>query len=66
MHTDYKKIEFNFKLDNKYLNKLDKIVAVSESCKKSLINTFPNIKDRICVIPNMISNKLIKKWRMKK
>ena len=61
IHTDYKKIEFDFNLDNKYLNKLDKIVAVSESCKKSLINTFPNIEDRICVIPNMISNKLIKK-----
>ncbi|HAT4143108.1 TPA: glycosyltransferase [Clostridium perfringens] len=66
IHTDYKKIEFNFKLDNKYLNKLDKIVAVSESCKKSLINTFQNIKDRICVIPNMISDKLIKKMANEK
>lgn len=66
IHTDYKKIEFDFNLDNKYLNKLDKIVAVSESCKKSLINTFPNIEDRICVIPNMISNKLIEKLASEK
>lgn len=66
IHTDYKKIEFNFKLDNKYLNDLDKIVAVSEPCKNSLINTFSNIEDRICVIPNMISNKLIKKMANEK
>ncbi|EOU1702940.1 glycosyltransferase [Clostridium perfringens] len=66
IHTDYKKIEFDFNLDNKYLNKLDKIVAVSEPCKKSLINTFPNIENRICVIPNMISNKLIKKLASEK
>lgn len=61
IHTDYKSIQFNKDLDKKYLEKLNKIVAVSEPCKKSLQEVFPSIKNNIVVIPNLISDNLIKK-----
>lgn len=66
IHTDYKKIKFNYKLDNKYLNELDKVIAVSEPCKTSLMDIFPIIKEKIDVIPNMISNELIIKMANEK
>lgn len=61
IHTDYKKIEFNYKVDNYYLGKLDKVITVSKPCKRSLIDVFPTIKYKTTVVPNMISEKLINK-----
>lgn len=61
IHTDYKKIEFNYRMDNYYLNQLDEVITVSNPCKKSLIDVFPTIKYKTNVVPNMISEKLINK-----
>lgn len=61
IHTDYKKIEFNYKIDSYYLDKLDEVITVSKPCKSSLIDVFPNIKYKTIVVPNMISEKLINK-----
>lgn len=61
IHTDYKKIEFNYKIDSYYLDKLDEVITVSNPCKSSLIDVFPNIKYKTIVVPNMISEKLINK-----
>ena len=37
------------------------IITVSNPCKSSLIDVFPNIKYKTIVVPNMISEKLINK-----
>ena len=39
---------------NKAYQKMDKVVSVSKSCKKMLEKNFPDIKEKIIVIPNMI------------
>ncbi|MTP79570.1 glycosyltransferase [Turicibacter sanguinis] len=59
IHTDYRKIEFNYKLDEKYLSKLDDIITVSNPCRVSLIEIFGHIKHKVSVIENFISPKLI-------
>lgn len=62
IHTDYSKIDFNSKLDNKYYSQLDKIVTVSDSCKKAFLNIFPSLKSKTTIIENFISPKLI--WEL--
>lgn len=59
IHTDYKKIEFNYKLDSYYLDKLNEIRTVSNSCKDSLLDVFSNLENKTLVTSNIISEKLI-------
>lgn len=66
IHTDYKNIEFNYNRDSYYLSKLNEVVAVSKPCKDSLIEVFPNIKDKVRIISNMISEKLINKMAIER
>ena len=61
IHTDYSKIQYNKKLDNEYLKKMDKIVAVSDHCKEALDNVFPELRNKTIVIENMISPLIINK-----
>ncbi len=61
IHTDYKKIEFNYNLDEKYLSQLDEIVTVSDSCSLSFIEIFPQLKSKVNVIENFVSPSMIRK-----
>lgn len=66
IHTDYKRIEFSYKMDNYYLSKLNEVVAVSKPCGDSLVEVFFNIKDKVSVMQNIISEKLINKMSNEK
>ncbi|MDK0703815.1 glycosyltransferase [Clostridium perfringens] len=61
IHTDYEKVEHDYKTDNKYFNKIDNIVTVSNHCREVLINKFGSCKSKVNVIPNIISPNLILK-----
>ena len=62
IHTDYTKIDFDYKLDNKYYSQLDKIVTVSDSCKEAFLSVFSNLESKTTIIENFISPKLI--WEL--
>lgn len=66
IHTDYRKIEFNYKLDNYYLEQLNTIITVSKPCKDSLIKVFPNLENKTIIISNIVSEKLINKMANEK
>ncbi len=59
MHTDYSAISLNIKEGYKVWSNYDNIIAISEECKNSFANIFPNLKDRILIIENIISTNLI-------
>lgn len=59
IHIDYEKIEHNSKMDNIYFEKLNNIITVSEHCKEVLIKEFPQYKNKIKVIQNIISPNII-------
>ncbi|MBI6080521.1 glycosyltransferase [Clostridium perfringens] len=61
IHTDYEKIENDYKIDNKYFKKIDNIVTVSNHCREVLINKFASCKSKVNVIQNIISPNLILK-----
>lgn len=65
-HSDYKKWDYYKSADNKYYPKVDNIVTISDICKESLDETFPNCKDKTKVIHNISSPKIIRDLAMEK
>ena len=61
IHNDYEQLGLEPKKDFDFLNKLDDIVTVSEGCEDVLKKTFPILSNKIRVIYNIVSTKLINK-----
>ncbi|WP_338789114.1 glycosyltransferase [Metabacillus sp. FJAT-53654] len=59
VHIDYDKLGMDPSIDNVYFRKLNNIVTVSEECSTILKKRFPNEKDKVDVIYNIVSPKLI-------
>ncbi len=59
IHTNYANSGMDAAFDRDYFKKLDYIVTVSEECAASLELTFPKLKERVRIIHNIISAKLI-------
>ena len=65
-HSDYKKWDYYKKADQKYYPKVDYIVTISDICKESLEEVFPECKEKVQVIHNISSPKIIKKMAEEK
>lgn len=60
-HSDYEKWSYYYSADKLYYPKVDYIVTISETCKKSLDQFFPQCANKTRVIENISSPLLIKK-----
>ena len=60
VHTNYSKSGLDKNFDYHYFNKLNSIVTISEECFSDLKNIFPNLKDKLQIIYNIVSPNLIK------
>ena len=58
-HNDYNKLEYKPEYDEKYYGKAYKICTISDVCKKSLVENFPNLKDKFEVVENISSARII-------
>lgn len=61
VNNDYEKLEMNPKLDYDCFNKLNYIATVSEECLAALQRSFPNYLDKLLVIGNISTPRLILK-----
>jgi glycosyltransferase involved in cell wall biosynthesis len=61
IHIDYDKLGMDPAIDLAYFRKLNHIVTVSEECAKILKNRFPTQKNKVDIIYNIVSPKMIKK-----
>lgn len=61
IHNDYDKLCMDSSIDHKYFEELDSIVTVSESCEDVLKKWFQKYKEKIKVMYNIVSPKIIKK-----
>lgn len=59
IHTDYKAIDVDATTEKKVWEKFDKIVAVSSTCAQSFTEVYPTLADRVVVIENIMSAKLV-------
>lgn len=58
-HSDYSKWAFYFKMDKRYYPKVDYIFTISTICVQSLKTYFPGEADKIKIMENITSPKLI-------
>lgn len=66
VNTDYEKAGYKATIDEKYYDKFDSIVTVSEEAKIILENVFPKFKDKLLVIKDINNAELIKKMANEK
>ncbi|MDU4892492.1 MAG: glycosyltransferase [Clostridium sp.] len=60
-HSDYQNWDYYFSADKKYYPKVDNIVTISDICKKSLDDYFPDCASKTRVVHNISSPKTINK-----
>lgn len=64
IHNDYEKLGLNPIGDRKYFSHLDKLVTVSSECLDVLNNIFPEYSNKIDIMHNIISSKVINKMAL--
>ncbi|MGG1635373.1 glycosyltransferase [Paenibacillus sp. NRS-1760] len=60
IHTDYSTVVTNRQQDLKMWEKFDYIIAVSDACRDSFLESYVSLKDKVVVIENMISPELVR------
>lgn len=60
VHNEYEQLSYCAEFDRNYFRKADSIVTISDVCGDSLKKVFPELSNRIRVIPNLSLAKLIK------
>ena len=65
IHSQYKQLNYVNIMDYPYFKKADAVVTISEICKKSLEESFANIKEKFHVLPNITNSSLIRKMSTK-
>ena len=59
IHTFYSELHLDLFFDKKYFEKLNSIAVVTTECAADLVHVFPSLKEKIAVVPNIVSVKLI-------
>ena len=60
IHTDYTNIQVYQKLEKEIWNKYDYIASISDDVTKSFLYIFPELKNRIIIIKNIISTSFVR------
>lgn len=61
VHHDYSKLNADINFDFRYFNCADRVVTVSDICKKMLDESYPTIKEKFLVLKNITSPIVIEK-----
>lgn len=59
IHTDYAASGLDVRIDAPYFKKADKIVLVSEACRRSFCDVFPTLAPKAAAVENMLSRSLL-------
>ena len=59
VHTDVSHIALNLKQERRMLSRLDNLVTVSENSKRALVHYFPDLEERMVVLPNLMDTQQI-------
>lgn len=60
IHTDYSTIHINHDLELPVWNGFDNIASISDECTASFVRTFPELKNKIVLIENILSPDFVK------
>lgn len=60
IHTDYSTIHVNHDLELPLWDGFDYVASISEECTKAFLKTFPELKDKIVLIENILSPSFVR------
>ncbi|WNF35311.1 glycosyltransferase [Bacillaceae bacterium IKA-2] len=60
VHTDFSTVDTDISIDIKMWDYFNHIVAVSEDCKKSFVNKYPSLKEKVTAIENITAPDIVK------
>lgn len=60
IHTDFSTVETDSDMDLQMWQQYNKIMAVSEECKKAFINKYSSLHKKVCVMENITSPDFVK------
>ncbi|MGN8921612.1 glycosyltransferase [Lachnospiraceae bacterium HCP28S3_F9] len=60
IHTDYSKVQIDVSSERTMWNMYDNIISISESVGDSFIKIFPELKEKVVLIENILPEKFIK------
>ncbi len=60
VHNDYRTARFPKKYDIEHYEKMEVIISISDKCVEILKEEFPKLADRIHMIPNITSSRVVK------
>lgn len=61
IHNDYRAAGHPKKYDEPYFRRMDALITISDTCTEVLKEEFPNLKEKIYNLPNIISSGAIRK-----
>ena len=59
VHNEYKKLGYNNEFDYPYFEKANFIITISQLCVDSLIDNFPEFRNKVKILENITSGRLI-------
>ncbi len=59
IHNEYEKLEYNDDFQRSFFEKADKLITISKGCANSLKKAFPEYAEKVEVIENISSKKMI-------
>ena len=59
IHTDYGKVQINRESELDMWNRYDNIISISDAVTEAFVHVFPELKDKIVVIENILPQNLI-------
>lgn len=59
-HTTVKNAAPSFKLENAWIEKVDSVALVSDSCVTDFVESFPAYKDKAVMVPNIMDSKYVR------
>ena len=60
IHNEYQKLGYHVEFDRRYYEEADEVITISDLCKKSFTDVYPELQDKIKVLENISSGRMIK------
>lgn len=64
IHTSYSELHLDTVFDAKYFSAVNKVAVVSEDCSNNFKGVFPEFSEKVVVMPNIVSSRMINKLAM--
>lgn len=59
VHNEFEKLGYNIPFEKQFFSQADRIVTISDSCANNIVKYYPEFKEKVLVLENISSGKII-------